>query len=391
VTRPNPLGSARWSQADEPYGAFPKVTLHDHLDGSLRPETLIELAADQDVTLPYEDPEKLASWFTGEITEPKINHWEDMFGLTTRVMQTEENIARVAREWVREAAADGVIYGETRWAPEKHTAGGLPLIVAVEAVALGLQQGEADVAAAGGHIRARQLICGMRTSTLSLEIARLTVAAYGRWGNSVAGFDIAGAEDGFPIRDHLEALTLLQREGVPFTVHAGEMDGEHSVWETVHVAHALRLGHGTRIIEDVTLNGRPLSVGTAVKDVTAAREAGVAELNLGKTAQWVVDRGIPLEQCVTSNSAAGVVLGIENHPIELLRSLGFTLTINPDNRLMSKTSISREFRRISDQFGWAVAEFAEAERAGVNAAFLSRADRQSLRDQLDASIAQFSA
>ncbi|MEF2979390.1 adenosine deaminase family protein [Subtercola sp. YIM 133946] len=384
-------GYPRWSQPNEPYAAFPKVTLHDHLDGSLRPETLIELAAEHDVELPYDDPEKLASWFTGEITEPKINHWDEKFGLTTRVMQTEESIARVAREWVREAAADGVIYGETRWAPEKHILGGLPLVVAVEAVATGLQQGEADVAAAGGHIRARQLLCGMRSSTLSFEIARLTVATYGRWGDSVAGFDIAGPEDGFPVRHHLDATELLQREGVPFTLHTGEADGEHSVWETVHLAHALRLGHGTRVIEDVTLNGRPLNVRTAVKEVAAARESGRAELELGKTAQWVVDRRIPLEQCVTSNSKGGVVLGIDNHPIDLLRSLGFTVTINPDNRGMSKTSISQEFRRIESQFGWGVPEFTEAERAGVEATFLSRADRDALRVRLDESIAAFGA
>lgn len=390
MTPPASLGRPRWSQTDEPFATFPKVTLHDHLDGSLQPETLIELAAEHDVTLPHEDPEKLASWLTGEITEPEIDHWDEKFGLTTRVMQTEESLARVAREWVREAAVDGVIYGEARWAPEKHVEGGLPLVAAVEAVAIGLQQGEADVAAAGGRIRARQLICGMRTSRLSPEIARVTVAVYGRWGGSVAGFDIAGAEDGFPIRDHLEPLTLLEREGIPFTVHAGEMDGEHSVWETVHLAHALRLGHGTRIIEDVTLNGRPLRVGTAVKAVAAARKAGRAELELGKTAQWVVDRRIPLEQCVTSNSG-GVVDGIENHPIDLLRSLEFTLTINPDNRLMSKTSISREFRRVSAQFGWGFSEFAAAERAGVEAAFLPRADREALRAELDASIVQFRA
>lgn len=389
MTTPSLAGYPRWSQQTEPFATFPKVTLHDHLDGSLRPETLIELAADHGVAVPYEDPEQLSSWFTGEITEPKIRHWDDKFGLTTRVMQTAESISRVAREWVREAAADGVIYGETRWAPEKHTNGGLPLAVAVEAVAAGLHEGEADVRAAGGHIRARQLLCGMRSSTLSYEMARLTVATYGKWGNSVAGFDIAGPEDGFPIRDHLDALTLLEQEGVPFTVHAGEADGEHSVWETVHLAHALRLGHGTRIVEDVTLNGKPLQVKTAVKTVAAAREAGRADLALGRTAQWVVDRRIPLEQCVTSNSGGGVVSGIENHPIELLRSLGFTVTINPDNRGMSKTSLSGEFRRISEQFGWGSPEFAEAERAAVEAAFLPRADRDALRIDLDARIARF--
>jgi adenosine deaminase len=386
---PSFAGYPRWSNAAEPYAAFPKVTLHDHLDGSLRPETLIELADEQGVALPYTDPETLASWFTGEVAEPAVAHWDEKFGLTTRVMQTEESIARVAREWAIEAAADGVLYGETRWAPEKHILGGLPLRVAVEAVAEGLRQGEEAVAAAGGRIRARQLLCGMRSSTLSFEIARLTVDTYGEWGGSVAGFDLAGPEDGFPVRHHLDATELLHREGVPYTLHTGEADGAHSVWETVHLAHTLRLGHGARVIEDVTLNGRPLGVRTAVRDVAAARAAGTAELVLGPTARWVVDRRIPLEMCVTSNSKGGVVAGIENHPIDLLRSLGFTVTVNPDNRVMSKTSVSAEMRHIERQFGWGPADFAEAELAGVEATFLPRPERDALRARMETGIAAF--
>jgi adenosine deaminase len=378
---PSFAGFPRWSKADEPYAAFPKVTLHDHLDGSLHPETLIELAEAQQVTLPYTDPEKLSSWFTGEIAVPTIENWDEKFGLTTRVMQSEEAIVRVAREWVLEAAADGVVYGETRWAPEKHILGGLPLRVAVEAVAAGLREGEAEVAAAGGSIRARQLICGMRTSPLSFEIARLVVDTYGEWGGSVAGFDLAGAEDGFPMRHHLDATELLQREGIPYTIHTGEADGEHSVWETVHLAHALRLGHGVRVIEDVMLNGRPLAVKTAVQDVAAARASGPVSLELGRTAQWVVDRRIPLEVCVTSN-AGGVVDGVPNHPIDLLRELGFTITVNPDNRGMSKTSISAEFRIIEAEFGWGEVEFAEAELAAAEATFQSRAEREALTSRL---------
>ena len=379
----------RWSTADEPWAAFPKVSLHDHLDGSLRPETLIELADEQGVVLPHTDPEVLASWFTGEVAEPAVAHWDEKFGLTTRVMQTEEAIARVAREWVLEAAADGVRYGETRWAPEKHVLGGLPLRVAVEAVAAGLAEGEAAVAAAGGRIRARQLLCGMRSSTLSLEIARLTVDTYGEWGGSVAGFDIAGPEDGFPIRHHLAATELLHREGIPYTLHSGEADGEHSIWETVHLAHALRLGHGVRVIEDVTLDGRPLGVRTAVREVAAARARGAADLQLGRTARWVVDRRIPLEVCVTSNSSGGVVDGIAEHPLDLLRELGFTVTVNPDNRGMSKTSISVEMRRIEQQFGWGPAEFATAAYAAVEATFLSRAERAVLQAEVADGIDRF--
>ncbi len=382
-------GHPRWSEADEPWALFPKVTLHDHLDGSLRPETLIELAAEAGIVLPYDDPEVLTDWFLGVVTEPRVGHWDEKFGLTTAVMQTEEAIARVAHEWVLECAADGVVYGEVRWAPEKHTLGGLPLRVAVEAVAEGLRRGEQEVAAAGGRIRARQLLCGMRSSTLSFEIARLAVDTYGEWGGSVAGFDLAGPEDGFPVRHHLDATELLHREGVPYTLHAGEADGAHSVWETVHLAHALRLGHGTRVIEDVTLNGRPLAVRTAVRDVGAARASGEAVLALGRTAQWVVDRRIPLEQCVTSNSKGGVVSGIENHPFGLLHELGFTLTINPDNRAMSKISLSAEFRRIEAQFDWDGVDFAIAQFDALDAAFITPAEREELGSQLEAGIDAF--
>lgn len=371
-------GLPRWRAAQEPYLEFPKVTLHDHLDGSLRPETLIDLAAAQGVELPYDDPDMMSGWFAGEIAEPAVSHWDEKFGLTTRVMQDEESIVRVAREWVLEAAADGVLYGETRWAPEKHVLGGLPLIVAVEAVAEGLREGEAEVAAAGGEIRARQLLCGMRSSTLSFEIARLAVDAYGRWGDSVAGCDVAGPEDGFPIHDHLNMTELLRREGIPMTIHTGEADGAHSVWETVHLAHALRLGHGVRIIEDVRLNGRPLTVQTAVAQVAAARREGTTDLTLGPVARWVVDRRIPLEVCVTSNSS-WMVGGIDAHPIDLLRELGFTVTVNPDNRGMSRTSITQEMRRIDEHFGWGPEQFLAAELAAAEGAFLPAANRDALK------------
>ena len=382
-------GFPRWAETDEPWASFPKITLHDHLDGSLRPETMVELAGEIGVHLPYDDPEMLSQWLCGIIEEPPVDHWDDKFALTTSVMQTEESLARIAKEWVIEAAADGVLYGETRWAPEKHILGGLPLRVAVEAVATGLREGEEEVAANGGSIRARQLLCGMRSSTLSFEIARLAVDTYGEWGGSVAGFDIAGPENGFPVRHHLDATTLLHREEVPYTIHTGEHDGAHSVWETVHLAHTQRLGHGARIIEDVTLNGRPLNARTAVKAVAAARESGEAVLELGRTAQWVVDRRLPLEMCVTSNSKGSVVHGIENHPIDLLRELGFTLTVNPDNRGMSRTCCTVEFRRIAEQFGWGVDEFAAVELNAVEGAFLTAAEKNALREQVQARVDAF--
>jgi adenosine deaminase len=380
---PPVLERPAWSEPEEPYLAFPKVTLHDHLDGSLRLDTMLDLADAQGVALPYDDAAVLGDWMARVITEPPEPYPHYRFAVTTSLMQDAGSIVRVAREWVHEAAADGVLYGEVRWAPEKHTAGGLSMSDAVDAVAEGLRQGEAEVAAAGGTIMARQLLCGMRETRLSSQVADVVIE---KFGDSVVGFDIAGPEEGWPVLDHVDACVKLERAGIPFTIHAGESDGLRSVFDTVHTAHALRLGHGVRIIEDVSLNGVALDVRTCVADVAAARAAGHAELTVGPVARWVIDRGIPLEVCLTSNSKH-VVDGRESHPVDLLRELGFTVTINPDNRMMSRTSISSELRHLHDLFGWGLPEFADAERAAVDAAFLGKADRAALRARVDAGIA----
>ncbi|PUB21535.1 adenosine deaminase [Promicromonospora sp. AC04] len=380
---PPALERPTWSEPEEPYLAFPKVTLHDHLDGSLRLDTMLDLADAQGVALPYDDPAPLGDWMARVITEPPEPYPHYRFAVTTSLMQDADSIVRVAREWVREAAADGVLYGEVRWAPEKHIACGLSMQDAVDAVAEGLRQGEAEVTAAGGTITARQLLCGMRETRLSAQVADVAIE---KFGDSVVGFDIAGPEEGWSVLDHLEACVKLERAGIPYTIHAGESDGLRSVFDTVHTAHALRLGHGVRVIEDVSLNGVPLDVRTCVADVAAARAAGHAELTLGRVARWVIDRGIPLEVCLTSNSRH-VVDGRENHPVDLLRELGFAVTINPDNRMMSRTSISSEMRHLQELFGWNVPEFADAQRIAVDASFLGKADRAALRIQVDTGIA----
>jgi adenosine deaminase len=364
-----------WADDDDPFLALPKISLHDHLDGSLLLSTLYELSDEIGQVLPHSDPGTLQLWFAGKYPEPKLENWDEKFAITTRVMQTPENLARVAKEFVLELAADGVVYGETRWAPEKHLAGGMSMDEAVEAVTAGLTEGERIAAAAGKDIRVRQLLCGMRTSNLSHTIAELTVRHYGA---SVVGFDVAGHELGHPAIDHLAACDLLRRANIPVTFHTGEHDGAASVRQTVQECRPQRLGHGTRIVEDISLNGTPLDVRTAVKTVAAAREAGTAVLELGPTATWVRDRRIPLEQCLTSNSKGNVVSGIENHPLGLLKELGFAVTVNPDNRMMSGTSITREMRRAVELFGWDTTDLLNATRTALDAAFLPLPERERL-------------
>jgi len=368
-----------WADADDPFLALPKIALHDHLDGSIGLSTLYELSAEIGQVLPHPDPATLQLWFAGKVLEPKLANWEEKFTITTRVMQTPERLARVAREFVLLLAADGVVYGETRWAPEKHVVGGMSMDDAVEAVTSGLAEGERLAAAAGRQIQVRQLLCGMRSSTLSHAIAELTVRHHGA---SVVGFDVAGHELGFPAIDHVTACDLLHRANVPITFHTGEHAGADSVAQTVQECHPQRIGHGTRIVEDISLNGTPLDVRTAVQAVAAARAAGTAMIELGPVATWVRDRRIPMEQCLTSNSTGSVVTGIENHPLGLLKELGFAVTLNPDNRMMSGTSITREMRRAVELFGWDTTDLCDVTTTALHAAFLPLPDRRRLLEEV---------
>lgn len=365
----------RWATPGDPLQRLPKVSLHDHLDGSIRPETLIELAVERGVTLPHTDPATLAGWFQLTVTEPVIDNWDDMFGLTTSVMQDAAGLTRVAREFVLELAADGVVYGEARWAPEKHEAPGFTMDDAVEAVTRGLTEGERLVEEQGDRIRVRQLLCGMRTSERSLEIAELTVR---HKGDSVAGFDLAGEENGFSVRDHLPAFRLLDDADIPYTIHSGEHAGVESLADTIHLCHPERIGHGTKIVEDFTLDGVPLVAATAVASVRANPDGELVE---GPLARRMRDRRIPFEFCVSSNSGGHIVDERRDHPIGLLRGLGYTVTVNPDNRLLAGTCSTREFRYIADEFGWTADDFLEATLAGLDAAFLTQSERRRILEE----------
>ncbi|MBA3783443.1 MAG: adenosine deaminase [Nocardioides sp.] len=307
--------------------AAPKVLLHDHLDGGLRPQTILDLAVDAGHELPADDADDLGRWFEEAADSGSLVRYLETFDHTVAVMQNGPAIARVARECVEDLVADGVVYAEVRYAPEQHVEGGLTLDEVVAAVQEGFDEG---VAAAGGRIAVRQLLTAMRHQARSMEIAELAISWRGR---GVAGFDIAGAEAGFPPTRHLDAFEYLQRQNSHFTIHAGEAFGLPSIWEAIQWCGADRLGHGVRIIDDITV-------------------ADDGSVTLGALASYVRDKRIPLEMCPASNVQTGAATSIAEHPIGLLTKLRFRVTVNTDNRLMSGTSMTDEMWALVEAFGY---------------------------------------
>ncbi|MEJ3742096.1 adenosine deaminase [Actinomycetes bacterium KLBMP 9797] len=310
----------------------PKALLHDHLDGGLRPATIVELAADVGHQLPHTDPAELGRWFAAAADSGSLERYLETFAHTVAVMQTAPALRRVAAECALDLAADGVVYAEVRFAPEQHLERGLTLDAVVEAVLAGFADGAAAAAAQGQPVRIGTLLTAMRHAARSQEIAELAV----RYRDAgVVGFDIAGAEAGFPPTRHLDAFEYLQRENFHFTIHAGEAFGLPSIWQAIQWCGADRLGHGVRIIDDITPGSRPV---------------------LGRLAAYVRDKRIPLELCPSSNVQTGAAPSIAEHPIGLLRDLRFRVTVNTDNRLMSGTSMSREMALLVEAFGYGWAE-----------------------------------
>ncbi|OAH13224.1 adenosine deaminase [Streptomyces jeddahensis] len=309
----------------------PKVLLHDHLDGGLRPGTIVELAHDQGYDhLPETDPDKLGIWFREAADSGSLERYLETFAHTCAVMQTKEALKRVAAECAEDLAEDGVVYAEVRYAPEQHLEKGLTLEEVVEAVNEGFREGERRAKANGHRIRVGALLTAMRHAARALEIAEL---ANRYRDEGVVGFDIAGAEAGYPPTRHLDAFEYLKRENNHFTIHAGEAFGLPSIWQALQWCGADRLGHGVRIIDDITV-------------------ADDGSVRLGRLAAYVRDKRIPLEMCPTSNLQTGAASSYAEHPIGLLRRLHFRATVNTDNRLMSGTSMSREFELLTEAFGY---------------------------------------
>ncbi len=306
--------------------AVPKVLLHDHLDGGLRPQTVLELARETGYRdLPGDNVEDLTRRLTAGAHRGHLEVYLDAFRHTVGVMQTPEALRRVAAECAEDLAADGVVYAEVRFAPELHTERGLSLDEVVQAVLEGFRQGSED-----RGITVYALLTAMRTAARSLEIAELAV----RYRDAgVVGFDIAGAEAGWPPSRHLDAFQYIKRENFHITIHAGEAFGLPSIWEAVQWCGTERLGHGVRIVDDIQISPE-------------------GSVRLGRLAAYIRDRRIPLEMCPTSNVQTGAAPSIAQHPIRILRQLSFRVTVNTDNRLMSQVTLSSEFHRLVTEFGY---------------------------------------
>jgi adenosine deaminase len=309
--------------------------LHDHLDGGLRPQTVLEIADEIGWELPAGDAGALKKWFEESANSGSLERYLETFDHTVAVMQTAAQLQRVARECVEDLSNDGVVYAEVRYAPEQHLTRDLTLQEVVDAVAAGFAEGEEQARDDGRPIVVRQLLTAMRHQARSREIAELMVANRDR---GVVGFDIAGAEAGYPPTRHLDAFEYLQRELAHFTIHAGEAFGLPSIWQALQWCGADRLGHGVRIVDDITI------------DLDGAAR-------LGRLAAYVRDKRIPLEMAPTSNVMTGAAKSIAEHPIGLLRRLGFRVTVNTDNRLMSGTSMTHEMVQLAEAFGYGYDDF----------------------------------
>lgn len=340
----------------------PKALLHDHLDGGLRAGTIVEVAEEVGHELPTRDADELAEWFRVNADSGSLERYLLTFAHTVAVMQRGQDLVRVARECAEDLAADGVVYAEVRYAPEQHLEGGLTPDAVVLAVQEGFAEGSAAAAAAGRPIRVGTLLTAMRHAARSKEIAELAVR---HRDEGVVGFDIAGAEAGFPPSRHLDAFEYLHRENFHVTIHAGEAFGLPSIWEAVQVCGTDRLGHGVRVVDDIVVSG-------------AVDARGRPEARLGRLAAWVRDQRIPLELCPTSNVHTRAVKSIAEHPITLFKELRFRVTLNTDNRLMSATSMSREMARLAADAGWTLGDLRWVTINALKSAFIPFDERLAL-------------
>ncbi|BCW51213.1 adenosine deaminase [Arthrobacter sp. StoSoilB13] len=356
--------------------SLPKVSLHDHLDGGLRPATIIELAHAVGHTLPSTDPVALGQWFRESADSGSLVRYLETFDHTIAVMQTKEGLFRVAKEFVEDLAEDGVVYGEVRWAPEQHVQKGLTLDEVVEAVQEGLEAGVDAAEERGQQIQVGQLITAMRHADRGQEIAELAVR---HRANGVVGFDIAGAEDGFLPARFKDAFTYLAENNFPATVHAGEAAGLDSIQSALVDGRALRLGHGVRIAEDIAVEFEDNSDDDG--------EDTIGMVTLGGVAAWVRDRGIALEICPSSNLQTGAISsfgeGIESHPLDMLFQLGFNVTINTDNRLMSGVTLTDEFELLVETFDYDLDDLLELTLNAAEAAFLPLDEREALVEYIN--------
>ncbi|MFQ5654619.1 MAG: adenosine deaminase [Planctomycetota bacterium] len=330
--------------------ALPKTLLHDHLDGGLRPATVVELAASTDVELPTNDPERLQEWFHRGANRGSLPLYLEGFAVTTGILQDQEALRRAAREKAEDLAADGIVYAEVRFSPILHQKNGLNLEQVVSAVLAGIEEG-----CAGREIECRVILCAMRDmdAEASLDMAELAVDFRDR---GVVGFDLAGDESGHPPKHHLEAFQLLRRENFNITIHGGEGFGLSSIWQAIQFCGAHRIGHATRLAEDID-------------------DEKLGRRSRGTLAQYILDRRIPLEMCLSSNVHTGAVKSLEEHPFPWYLQRGFRVGLNTDNTLMSATTLSREHLLAHEIYGLGLDDLQVLALNGAKSAFCHHHER----------------
>lgn len=334
----------------ETIAKLPKVELHYHLDGALRPATIIELAEKDNIKLPTHNPEELKSWFHRGADRKSLPLYLEGFGLTCGVMQTTEALQRVAREAMEDLHADGVVYAEIRFAPILHQDRGLTLEEIVHSVLLGLQEGKEATG-----VRFGLILCAMRhqAGEVSREIAELAVDFRTR---GVVGFDIAGDEYGHPPKRHLDAFQFVRDKNFNITIHAGEAFGIESIWQAIQVCGAHRIGHGTRLLEDMTVDGCRIE-------------------QMGTLSHFIRDKRIPLEICLSSNIQTGAAPSLADHPFPIFYRNHFRVTLNTDNTLMSNTTMSKEMELAAEHYKLELEDFEKLTINAMKSAFIHYEER----------------
>ncbi|WP_084469305.1 adenosine deaminase [Nocardiopsis trehalosi] len=354
---------------DDTIRRLPKVLLHDHLDGGLRPATLLALAAERGAAaLPADDPDRLQDWFAAPAASPE-DHLR-RFAPVLDLLQDAPALTRAAAECAEDLAHDGVVYAEVKIAPEQHTRGGLTRAQVVDAVLEGLRVGAARARLFGRSVDVRLLLTALRQAADSLEIADLAVRYRHR---GVAGFDIAGPEAGYPPTRHIAACEYIKRANFHLTLHAGEGFGLSSIWEAIQWCGADRLGQGVRITDDIAV---------AEEYPGAGGGAPVRTAKLGELAAYVRDKRVPLELCPSANVNTGVVPSLAEHPIDLLRRLRFRVTVNTDNRLLNRTSMTREFAGLCAAFGYGLDTLSWFTVNAMKSAFIGHDERLALIERV---------
>ncbi|QDU67750.1 adenosine deaminase [Engelhardtia mirabilis] len=330
---------------------LPKVVLHEHLDGSMRPSTILELAAEIGYDqLPESEPGALGRWFFEGADRGSLAQYLEGFRHTIALLQTEAALERAAYEYLEDSVADGVVYSEVRFAPHLHTFEGLGLDAVMHAVLRGLRRAAVDFDTGFGLI-----VCALRNESeeLSIKLAELAIAYR---DEGCVGFDLAGEEAGHPANRHLRAFQLVQRMNFNITIHAGESFGPESIWQALQYCGAHRIGHGTRLVEDLAVHD-----GKVIK--------------VGNLAQYVIDHRIPIEVCLQSNLHTGATPTMEAHPFPLFVDLGMRVTLNTDNRLMSGTTMTDEYLVAVNTFGCDLDALETLSINGMKSAFLHYDER----------------